>query len=197
MTGHHGATYESVQVRKFKFGRTECVRSCSQAGAAWIDAMLQGDKSNDECLELLKNATNAHTAFTRLCQEAKACDRHLYGLSQMLQEGETASIFTHPLFKISGSWEISTSNISDDAYEGFGFGQVIPHGIGCGYQVMGDKIVYNCTTRRDKTDGSPELMCKMLRECLHEMNNLANLADTSKPVLGYWKIRGLASNIRY
>ena len=41
MTGHYGATYESVQVRKFKYGRTECVRTCSQDSAVWIDSMLQ------------------------------------------------------------------------------------------------------------------------------------------------------------
>jgi carnitine O-acetyltransferase len=101
------------------------------------------------------------------------------------------------LFKTSGSWEISTSNISDDAYEGFGFGQVIPHGIGCGYQVMGDKIVFNCTTRKDKTDGSPQKMCQMLRECLHDMKNLSAVGGVQKPILGYWKVRGLGANIRY
>lgn len=29
MSGHYGATYESVQVRSFRHARTECVRSCS------------------------------------------------------------------------------------------------------------------------------------------------------------------------
>ena len=85
MTGHFGATYESVQVRKFRHARTECVRSCSADSAAWIDAMLAGTEGKEaETLALLKTAANAHSAFTKLCQEAKACDRHLYGLSQLL-----------------------------------------------------------------------------------------------------------------
>jgi len=119
--------------------------------------MLAGTEGKEaDILALLKTAANAHSAFTKLCQEAKACDRHLYGLSQLIQEGESSPMFNDPLYKKSGSWEISTSNMSHDAYEGFGFGQVIPHGIGCGYMIKPDKIVFNCTTRQDKTDGSPE-----------------------------------------
>ena len=85
-------------------------------------------------------------------------------------------MFNDPLFKKSGSWEISTSNMSHDAYEGFGFGQVIPHGIGCGYMIKPEKVSFNCTTRRDKTDGSPEKMCTMLSEVLLEMQKLAAAA---------------------
>jgi len=82
-------------------------------------------------------------------------------------------MFNDPLYKKSGSWEISTSNMSHDAYEGFGFGQVIPHGIGCGYMIKPDKVTFNCTTRKDKTDGSPEKMCTILSEVLQEMQKLA------------------------
>ena len=68
MTGHYGATYESVQVRKFRHARTECVRSCSADSAAWIDAMLAGTEGKEaETLALLKTAANAHSAFTKLC----------------------------------------------------------------------------------------------------------------------------------
>lgn len=85
MSGHFGATYESVQVRSFRHARTECVRSCSADSAAWIDGMLAGIAGNEaELVEKLKTAAASHTAFTKLCQGAKACDRHLYGLSQMI-----------------------------------------------------------------------------------------------------------------
>jgi carnitine O-acetyltransferase len=136
--------------------------------------MLSGTEGKEvDCLNLLKKAATAHSSFTKLCQEAKACDRHLYGLSQLLKDGESAGMFKDPLFKTSGSWEISTSNMSHDAYEGFGFGQVVPYGIGCGYGIKADKISFNCTTRVDKKDGSPEKMCQMLSECLLEMQTLA------------------------
>jgi hypothetical protein len=82
MSGHFGATYESVQVRHYRHARTECVRSCSESSAAWIDAMLAGTGGKEkEVLELMTEATKAHTEFTKLCQGAKACDRHLYGLT--------------------------------------------------------------------------------------------------------------------
>ena len=69
MSGHFGATYESVQVRNHRHARTECVRSCQQESADWINAMLQGINGNEsELTEKLKTAANAHTSFTRLCQ---------------------------------------------------------------------------------------------------------------------------------
>jgi len=81
-------------------------------------------------------------------------------------------MFNYPLYKKSGTWEISTSNVSNDFYEGFGFGQVCSYGIGCGYIIKADKIIYNCTTRKDKTDGSPEAMCQALNDVLLEMQAL-------------------------
>lgn len=69
MSGHFGATYESVQVRSFRHARTECVRSCSQDSATWIDGMLGGTGGNEaELVEKMKTAAGAHTAFTKLCQ---------------------------------------------------------------------------------------------------------------------------------
>ena len=43
MSGHFGATYESVQVRNFRHGRTECVRTCSEDSANWINELLKID----------------------------------------------------------------------------------------------------------------------------------------------------------
>ena len=83
-------------------------------------------------------------------------------------------MFAYPLYKKSGTWEISTSNVSNDFYEGFGFGQVCSYGIGCGYIIKADKIIYNCTTRRDKQDGSPEQMCKALEEVLNQMRSIVD-----------------------
>ena len=59
-------------------------------------------------------------------------------------------MFENPMFKKSGSWEISTSNVSNDFYDGFGFGSVVPYGIGCGYVIKGEKIIFNCTMRSDR-----------------------------------------------
>lgn len=68
MSGHYGATYESVQVRNFKHARTECVRSCSEASANWIDGMLGGTSGNEaELVAKLMAAAGAHTAFTKQC----------------------------------------------------------------------------------------------------------------------------------
>ena len=57
------------------------------------------------------------------------------------------------MFKKSASWEISTSNVSNEFYDGFGFGQVVPFGIGIGYVIKSDKIIFNCTMRNDRGQG--------------------------------------------
>jgi carnitine O-acetyltransferase len=140
--------------------------------------MLEGTGGKEaELVEKMKVAAGAHTSFTKLCQSAKACDRHLYGLSQMLMPKEKCDMMSYPLYKKSGTWEISTSNVSNDFYEGFGFGQVCSYGIGCGYIIKADKIIYNCTTRRDKSDGSPEKMCEILTEVLNEMKALVEASQ--------------------
>jgi len=92
----------------------------------------------------------------------------------MMLQGEESEMLDYPLYKKSGTWEISTSNVSNDFYDGFGFGQVCSYGIGCGYIIKADKIIYNCTTRRDKQDGSPEKMCLALTEVLNEMKAMVD-----------------------
>ena len=75
-----------------------------------------------------------------------------------MKSNESSDMFNNPMFKKSGTWEISTSNVSNDNFDGFGFGQVCPNGIGVGYIIKDDKIIFNSTTRKDKADGSPKEM---------------------------------------
>lgn len=92
----------------------------------------------------------------------------------MLLPHEKSDLFDNPLYKKSGTWEISTSNLSHDFFDGFGFGQVCPDGIGCGYIIKDNKIIFNCTTRKDKSDGSPEKMVFYLKEALNQMKEVVD-----------------------
>ncbi len=59
-------------------------------------------------------------------------DRHFSGLRLMMKPGEelsvAAALFGHPLFARSKTWYLSTSALSDEAIDGWGFGEVVPDG---------------------------------------------------------------------
>ena len=98
--------------------------------------------------------------------------------------GETCDVFANPMFKKSGSWEISTSNVSNDFYDGFGYGQVVPYGIGCGYVIKADKIIFNCTMRNNRgDDNTPYEFVSQVRDALDIMHSISKEFKPEKPNL--------------
>lgn len=65
-------------------------------------------------------------------------DRHLLGLRLLSLEEEqktagaipTPDIFKDPSFTASCYWRISTSNLSNERFDGWGWGEVVPDGVG-------------------------------------------------------------------
>lgn len=77
---------------------------------------------------LLKTAASAHVGVVKDAVTAVGCDRHLFGLRQLMQAGEaesgSAAIFTDPVFAESGTWKMSTSHLVSDYFDGWGYGEV-------------------------------------------------------------------------
>lgn len=55
-----GAQYESATTRKFLYGRTETIRSCSTEALQFARTMLDPSASNDDKTEALKFAMKHH-----------------------------------------------------------------------------------------------------------------------------------------
>ena len=170
------ATYESTQVRPFKYGRTETTRSVSAQSVEWVEAMLNHPhtrNSTDLRTKLFHRAADAHSDYIRKAAKGLGIDRHLFGL-QMIQaeqeeeeKGSTAEValFRDPLFLRSKQWLVSTSTVP--ANPGFG-PVVIPEGVGIAYDLKPDHVYLTCTSYL----GSAPALSHFLEESLLEMREL-------------------------
>jgi carnitine O-acetyltransferase len=167
------ATYESTQVRAFLHGRTETTRSVSPSSVAFCEAM--GKKSTKdrppetrkELLKLLQQAAFHQVWCNKKASMGLGVDRHFFGLSKMVEDGEEApDLFHDPLFNRCKHWRLSTSTLPTCP----GFGMVVEDGLGIGYAVYDNDMLFNIAART-KT-GYADLFGRLLSEALDEMKTL-------------------------
>jgi carnitine O-acetyltransferase len=133
MYGVSRPTYESAQTRKYAYGRTETCRSVSVDSVAWVKAMQNGALSKEEKAALGKKAVSSHVKYMADCVDGRGVDRHLLGLKLLLKPTEKLpEIFTDKAFAYTKHWNLSTSQITSEYYEGYGWGEVVPDGYGVG-----------------------------------------------------------------
>ncbi|KAF9914882.1 Carnitine O-acetyltransferase mitochondrial [Lobosporangium transversale] len=139
-------TYESAATRKYRHGRTETARSCSIESKAFCEAMVDPDKSLKEKAAACRAAVARHAQYTAWAVDGQAVDRHLLGLRLIRKPDEPVpTLFSDPVFARSCRWRLSTSQISDDCFIAYGWGEVVPDGYGCAYMVK-ERELYFCVT---------------------------------------------------
>ncbi|EXX78513.1 carnitine O-acetyltransferase CAT2 [Rhizophagus irregularis DAOM 197198w] len=130
MYGTNKATYESAQTRKFQHGRTEVCRTVSVDSVNWVKAMEDQKVPIEVKAELGYKAINAHVKYMAEAVEGRGCDRHLFGLRMSLKSNEKKpTIFTDPAYAKSTHWNLSTSQLSSEYFQGYGWGEVVPDGL--------------------------------------------------------------------
>ncbi|KAL2872759.1 carnitine O-acetyltransferase CAT2 [Aspergillus lucknowensis] len=136
MYGKNRPTYESASTRKFQEGRTETVRSVSDDSVAFCKAIMDPAVLREEAVRLFRAALAAHVKYTAEASDGKGVDRHLFGLKKLLREGEPLpAIYSDPAYTYSGSWYLSTSQLSSEYFNGYGWSQVIDDGFGIAYMI--------------------------------------------------------------
>lgn len=136
MYGKNRPTYESASTRKFKLGRTETTRSVSDDSVAFCKAYNDHSTPREEVVKLFRAALAAHSKYTAEASVGKGVDRHLFGLKKLLQKGENVpAIFQDPAYSYSSSWYLSTSQLSSEYFNGYGWSQVIDDGFGIAYMI--------------------------------------------------------------
>lgn len=139
-------TYESAATRKYRHGRTETARSCSNESKAFCEAMDNPDMSLKAKAAACRAAVARHAKYTAWAVDGQAVDRHLLGLRLIRRaDEEVPAMFTDPVFVRSCRWRLSTSQISDDCFIAYGWGEVVPDGYGCAYMVKETEL-YFCIT---------------------------------------------------
>lgn len=181
--GKQGGTYEATQTRTFLHGRTETTRSVSTESAAFCNLMGLVPKYDEHIesarkqkLEALQQATTAHTKFMGKAATGQGVDRHFLGLSMCAQEGESLpALYSHPVFARSKRWRVSTSNLTHPLFANWGYGEVVPDGLGLSYSVHPRHCMFNVTSLKEHEWSTKA--CQLLEEALLEMRALVE-ADT-------------------
>ncbi|CBQ68215.1 probable carnitine O-acetyltransferase, mitochondrial precursor [Sporisorium reilianum SRZ2] len=147
MYGQPCATYESAQTRKFKWGRTETIRSASVESKAFCEAMESHTASDAERYEKFQAAVKQHLSYATAAADGHGVDRHLFGLKKLLREGEKLpALYEDPAFALSSTWKLSTSQISSEVFACWGFGEVTPEGFGCAYAIKENALTFTLTS---------------------------------------------------
>ena len=125
------ATYEATQVRVFLHGRTEVTRAVTLESEAFVKAMgphshiIASDNQAAETslkVDLLRKAATRHVKYIGQASKAMGVDRHLFGLSMCVKEGEPMpDLFNHPLYQRSKRWRVSTSHLTHPNFVNWGY----------------------------------------------------------------------------
>ncbi|KAJ5569442.1 uncharacterized protein N7459_008872 [Penicillium hispanicum] len=149
MYGKNRPTYESASTRKFQEGRTETTRTVSDESTAFCKAHHDHNVPREEVVKLFRAALAQHTKYTLEASDGRGVDRHLFGLKKLLQPGEKLpAIYEDPAFAYSGSWYLSTSQLSSEYFNGYGWSQVIDDGFGIAYMINENSLNFNIVCKR-------------------------------------------------
>ncbi|OBZ90417.1 Carnitine O-acetyltransferase, mitochondrial [Choanephora cucurbitarum] len=150
MFGVSRPTYESGQTRKFQRGRTETCRSVSDESIAFVKAFEDPHLPNDKKIAALRAALKTQGAYMAAAVNGHGVDRHLFGLKNSLKPGEEKpALFTDPAFAYSSHWYLSTSQLSSEHFDGYGWGQVVDDGFGVAYMIKNNALQFNIASVKD------------------------------------------------
>jgi carnitine O-acetyltransferase len=87
---------------------------------------------------------------------AKSCgvDRHLLGLRMLVQPHEKVPFFEDEAMQKSRYWRISTSHLTNELFDGWGWGEVVPEGYGIAYSIKNHSIQFNIAVKKPFTRGN-------------------------------------------
>jgi carnitine O-acetyltransferase len=142
MYGKNRPTYESAATRRFQQGRTETCRTVSDDSVAFCKAMNDHTIDPKETAALFHKAVKAHVEYISAAADGKGVDRHLFGLKKLLGPNEEVpAIFKDPTYNYSSTWRISSSQLSSEYFNGYGWSQVVDDGWGIAYMINENRLV--------------------------------------------------------
>lgn len=119
--------------------------------------------------------------FPRL-DRPRGVDRHFLGLAMLLQDREQPpDLFLDPVYQRSKRWRVSTSHLTHPGFENWGFGEVVPDGVGVAYSIHKEHCMFNIVALKEHD--WTEKLADLIEEALIEMKALfeTNLTNpTSK-----------------
>ncbi|KAI9480352.1 MAG: acyltransferase ChoActase/COT/CPT [Benjaminiella poitrasii] len=156
--GKSECTYEPAMTKTFLHGRTEAIRTVSDASVKFVETYYAKTSTSHEKLESLRASLKHHTQLTKECSIGLGQDRHLYALECVWDRlhgldvnKKKPKIFTDAGWKTLNHTVISTSNCGNPALRLFGFGPVVGDGFGIGYIIKEDGIAFVASSKHRQT----------------------------------------------
>ncbi|XP_005095716.1 peroxisomal carnitine O-octanoyltransferase isoform X2 [Aplysia californica] len=148
--GKMAPAYETAPTKQFYRGRTETLRSCTDAVKLWCEAMVDPSIQVSQKLKLFANAVAKHNYEMAEACEGRGIDRHMLGLYLVAREEgrDIPMIFMDPSFAKSGgggNYVLSTSCIGYTSV----LGGVLPmckDGYGVFYRINDNRLTFYITT---------------------------------------------------
>lgn len=151
--GVNRPTYESAATRKYQLGRTETCRSLSEESSAFCKTMEDPNATTSEKLTAARNAIASHGKFIGDASNGHGVDRHLFGLKKFVEPGaQLPAIYQDPMYTASNSWYISSSQLSSEFFNGYGWSEVIDEGFGLAYMINENSIQINVVSKKLGTE---------------------------------------------
>ncbi|KWU47342.1 nucleolar GTP-binding protein 2 [Rhodotorula sp. JG-1b] len=173
MEGKVAPTYESAQTRKYRLGRTEVIRSTTNEALEWYKAMENPQRSDAERLELFRKAAAKHIKLAGEAADGRGVDRHLFGLKKLLQDGEELpKIYQDPTFAQSSNWILSTSQLSSEYFDGWGYGPVTDGGYGLAYSVNERTLRFTITSENRGPHNNVQAFRHYLEEACEDVREV-------------------------
>jgi len=193
------ATYETAQTRKFFHGRTETVRTLSNASKKFVSGMEDTNLSvrfapltygphcfltlllfslsvlqKEKKFEILKLAIDSHVKYMSDASEGKGVDRHLLGLMMCSREKNEPlpAIFSDPSYGVSRHFRLSTSNLTPGPAFIGGFGPVVDDGYGVCYALRTNGCWFSVSSKTTCHTTDTRQMMRALTASLNEMKAL-------------------------
>lgn len=152
-------TYESCSTSKFFHGRTETIRTATNDMTTFVAAEAKTPAPSAELKALAVAAATTHVALARAAADGQGIDRHLLALKDIARASNAlgaTEFFNDDLYGYSGTWLMSTSNVSQPHMELFNFGPVSNDGYGIGYVIDENdiRITISAFTSSSKTNST-------------------------------------------
>ena len=151
---YHGgpprSTYEAVDMREYRAGRTECLRPVTAEAVALVRALQVGNATPEHLFAALA----AHKSWVVACKTGNGIDRHLFGLRLMAaRNGRTPALFTDPAYARLTTDFLSTTSLGDPhQLLRFAFAPTSAGGIGISYSADAGVLEFCLSYRASEHD---------------------------------------------
>lgn len=170
--GKQFPTYEAASTRRFFKGRTETGRAVTKESYDFVSNWGNPQLSLDEKINLLKNSIKSHSNYLKAAANGQGIDRHFFGLKNVLtSKDKRPALFDDALFNYSSTWYISTSQLSGEFFDGYGWSQVNDAGVGLAYMVNKDWLNINIVNKPAKSGLDGKKIRHYLTEAADEIAN--------------------------